>query len=85
MSCRGLGRKLENEFVSCCIEALDRSWKPLRWEAEYVRSRKNEQVASFWLNFGFLEEANESGTIRYGAERGRLKLDHVPYIEVEIA
>jgi FkbH-like protein len=85
MSCRALGRRLEGEFVTCCIEDLDRRWNPSRWEAEYVRGRKNEQVAAFWSNFGFTEEAKEPGRVRYGAERAQLRLDHVPYIAVEIA
>ena len=84
MSCRVLGRKLEQEFVVYCIEALDKRWQPRRWIAEYVETRKNGQVANFWPIFGFMEETRENGRIRYSADRTSLKIGHVSYITVEM-
>jgi len=48
MSCRILGRELEIAFVERCLADLSSSWKPELFRAEYIRTTKNGQVASFW-------------------------------------
>ena len=83
MSCRVLGRRLEQEFVSSCIEAIDQPWRPQRWVAEYVKTNKNAQVANFWTAFGFEEQTLEEFKIAYAAIN-EPHLDHVPYITVEM-
>jgi FkbH-like protein len=85
MSCRALGRRLEAEFVMNCIEQLQQCWQPRAWVAEYVRTQKNGQVADFWPAFGFVETERRNTATLYRAARGALKLDHVPYIQVNAA
>jgi FkbH-like protein len=84
MSCRVLGRRLEHEFVARCFEAIDQRWQPRRWNAEYIKTRKNGMVADFWPEFGFLPEAKDDGGARYAVERSKLALSHMPYIKVEM-
>jgi FkbH-like protein len=85
MSCRVLGRKVEREFVARCIERLNEQWHPRRWNAEYIKTKKNEQVAHFWPTFGFAAEKNGGDGVRYGADPDELSLDHIPYINVEMS
>lgn len=53
MSCRALGRRLEDALVEVCLAALSRERSIAQWEAEYLPTRKNAQVASFWDRLGF--------------------------------
>jgi FkbH-like protein len=85
MSCRVLGRQLEQEFVARCIEALDGRWGPRRWTAEYIKTRKNGQVEAFWPTFGFTVKDKSDLRTSYCAERTALTLKHVPYIQVQTA
>jgi FkbH-like protein len=58
MSCRALGRHLEFTFVLECMRYIAADWQVQAWEAEYLPSPKNNQVADFWSALGFtlLEE-----------------------------
>lgn len=60
MSCRALGRGLEFAMVARCIEALEAEWDLREWRSEYVPTRKNGQVADFWIRNGFAP-AGETG------------------------
>jgi FkbH-like protein len=53
MSCRALGRRLEHAFVPECMYRVATEWDIREWEAEYLRTAKNHQVADFWSLFGF--------------------------------
>jgi FkbH-like protein len=85
MSCRVLGRKLENQFVVSCLEHLNAAWAPRSWSAEYVATKKNRQVAEFWPLFGFREKQRTEPAIRYRSDSAGLKLDHIPFIKIEAA
>ncbi len=80
MSCRVLGRKLEHEFVATCIEQLNERWRPRSWTAEYVKTRKNEQVAGFWPVFGFIEVRRDGDSVHYRADASALTLQHFTFI-----
>ncbi len=49
LSCRALGRGLESAMLAHCLEVLQPEWNLASWRAEYVPTRKNQQIADFWL------------------------------------
>ncbi len=53
MSCRALGRHLEHAFVLECMHCVATTWETREWEAEYLPSAKNSQVADFWETYDF--------------------------------
>ncbi len=55
MSCRALGRRLENAMIEHCLESLGETHIIDRWTAEYIPTAKNAQVANFWPGLGFAE------------------------------
>ena len=55
MSCRALGRRLENAMIEHCFENLGETHIIDRWTAEYIPTAKNSQVANFWPSLGFAE------------------------------
>jgi FkbH-like protein len=61
MSCRALSRGLEAAMIAHCLELMQRVWNIDRWQAEYVPTRKNPQVADFWLVHGFTETGSVEG------------------------
>ncbi|MEN6350422.1 MAG: HAD-IIIC family phosphatase [Syntrophomonas sp.] len=65
LSCRILGRKLEDVFVQYCIKTVERRWGVSSWHAEYVPSQKNQQVAGFWDRTGFILKADDEGKKQY--------------------
>jgi FkbH-like protein len=83
MSCRILGRKLEQQFVTTCIERLDAEWGGGMWRAEYRRTKKNRQVEDFWPIFGFAVEEASDMEVRYAAATGELALPTFDFIRVE--
>jgi len=62
LSCRILGRQLEVAFVSECMRLVKEKWGTTSWRAEFRRTRKNDQVSSFWDLQGFdvVSESDES-------------------------
>jgi FkbH-like protein len=65
MSCRALGRQLEIIFVDVCMKEIADDWDVSRWEASYIRTDKNSQVADFWDRLGFARVKEEDGGARY--------------------
>jgi FkbH-like protein len=57
MSCRTLGRKLEDVLLSELCAAIDARFPGARIEAEYRPTKKNAQVADFYAKHGFVREA----------------------------
>ncbi len=55
MSCRALGRRLEDAMIEHCLADLRATREIVCWEAEYIPTAKNAQVAAFWPRFGFTE------------------------------
>jgi len=65
LSCRILGRKLEQVFVNYCLTRLETQWNVTEWQAEYIPTSKNAQVSDFWLQFGFEEYSHSSIVTQY--------------------
>jgi FkbH-like protein len=85
MSCRVLGRRLELQFVTECLRQLTERWRISCWEAEYLRTEKNRQVANFWDQFGFEPVATEPDRILYRARTASLTLHPITFIALEPA
>ena len=65
LSCRVIGRKVEDRIVEKVCELFrDRGLK--RIVGEFIPARKNQQVAGFYENHGFvLIRQTEDGTKQY--------------------
>jgi len=83
MSCRVLGRRLEDQFVVECLSNVNRRWRPTIWTAEYIKNSKNHQVADFWPRLGFKVAATEERKTIYSANAAALELQPIPFITVE--
>ena len=85
LSCRVLGRKLEYAFVDTCLHRLERRWSVTTWEAEFVATKKNAQVADFWDRVGFSLQ-QESASIRsYSSDAGRRSNGYKRIMSIEEA
>jgi FkbH-like protein len=83
MSCRALGRKLELAFVHECLSELEREWQLNDWQAEYLPTKKNQQVESFWESAGFICTKSSAEGKRYAvAVRDRASVP-IPFITVK--
>jgi FkbH-like protein len=61
MSCRILGRKLEDVFLKEMLQTVTDKWGNLHITAEYVKTQKNHQVVDFFDRrcFTLIKESNE--------------------------
>ena len=83
LSCRILGRHIEQAFVARALELLTPALQVSCWQAEYIATQKNGQVADFWLSLGFrVKDASKSPGIQYELVKLPLGLEPVSYIEV---
>jgi FkbH-like protein len=81
LSCRVLGRGIEEEFAARCIEILARKWSVAELGAEYVRTSKNGQAEGFWADLGLTSDpAGASGMYRGAVSRAVQR--HASYIKV---
>lgn len=64
MSCRALGRGLERVMIERCLHEMAVIWDVETWHAEYVPTRKNQQVADFWSQNGFIQTNNAADSTR---------------------
>ncbi len=65
LSCRILGRKVELAFVEDVLLSLEQRWGIESWEADFIPTAKNGQVAGFWEQLGFEVAENDGGRKRY--------------------
>ena len=82
MSCRALGRRLEIAFVLECMGRVVADWGICSWEAEYLPTAKNSQVAELWSTFGFTLLEEEDGRRRYHLAAPMPKMDLPTFIHV---
>ena len=65
LSCRALGRRLEDVMVVNCLRDFAASHPVDHWEAEYIATKRNEQVANYWPRLGFSPIASSDGRTSY--------------------
>ena len=64
MSCRALGRKIENEFLKAVMNILhEKGVRLIR--AEYLPTKKNKLAKDFYPQFGFTKDSNLNGNYIY--------------------
>ena len=83
LSCRALGRGLESAMLTHCLQAMQQEWAPDRWKAEYIPTRKNQQVADFWPLRGFAETHATDGRKSYELDARALRRDIPTYVTIE--
>ena len=64
MSCRALGRKIENEFLKAIMNMLYKKGVRLV-RAEYLPTKKNMLVKDFYTRFGFTKDSELDGNCNY--------------------
>lgn len=64
MSCRALGRKIENEFLKAIMNILYKKGVRLV-RAEYLSTKKNMLVKDFYTQFGFTKDPGLNGNCNY--------------------
>ena len=83
MSCRALGRNIEKAFVLESFASLERLWGIKSWQAEYIPTQKNQQVAGFWLSMGFRKLDCRDGHTFYELPYAVPALEPITYIAIE--
>ena len=64
LSCRVLGRRVEDRFVKEIFKILDKE-KIVSVESEFIPTKKNQQVANFWDRFGFKAQNQDGNHKKY--------------------
>jgi FkbH-like protein len=82
LSCRILGKKIEVAFVLESLGRLEQKWPIASWHAEYVPTKKNQQVEKFWQHMGFSELSDENGHARCRLVSGAPRHQPVPFITI---
>lgn len=82
MSCRILGRQLEIAFVDECFSQLEKKWNIEKWQAEYIPSKKNQQVQDFWDRLQFKNERNVDNQKFYSIQTKKRKPAQLPFIQI---
>jgi FkbH-like protein len=80
LSCRVIGRKLEEAFLAQTLEAVDRTWGATTIRAAYVPTPKNFVVADLWPAFGFKEIGNGKEGRVFEAARSELSISMPHFI-----
>lgn len=83
MSCRALGRRLEFAFALECMRHIVADWRIQTWEAEYLPTAKNSQVANFWSTLGFALLEQVDGHRRYRLSASMPEIDPPTFIQIE--
>jgi len=78
MSCRALGRGLEGVMIERCLHEMAAIWGIETWHAEYVPTRKNQQVADFWLQNGFILTSDATASTRNYRRDARMPARQTP-------
>lgn len=67
LSCRALGRTIENEFLKVVLNDLySKNIKQIN--GEYIKTNKNDQVAEFFDKFGFKKLEEKNGIKKYNID-----------------
>ena len=70
MSCRILGRKIETQFLQYILDRLKKDGIT-EVTSEYIETKKNGMVRTFYDNNGFEQTSNDGKIIKYNYKYGR--------------
>lgn len=82
MSCRVIGRKLEVAFLGCVLRRLQTAGIEMV-SAEYILSKKNSQVKSFFADMGFSRVNRRADSVLYELELREFVPEAVSFIEIK--
>ncbi len=82
MSCRVLGRKLDESFVSYCIDDIRKNYNIKKWEASYIKTQKNKQVLNFWEKFDFYVKSEKKDVKYYQVDNSKVKNIYYKYVSI---
>ncbi len=83
LSCRILGRNLDLFFYDHCFGAMEVEHDITRWKALYLPTKKNGQIANFWLQkAGFLQTDQQGGGTAYEINAADRIKPLLPYIKI---
>ena len=83
MSCRALGRRLEQTMIEHCLAEVSSNQRLSHWRAEYRPSAKNAQVADFWPRVGFELTHEVDGHRHYEWRVGSPNAGPTPHVSIE--
>jgi FkbH-like protein len=83
LSCRALGRRLEQAMIEHCLSDLRASRSIVRWVAEYIPTSKNAQVEDFWPRLGFSEIEVADDAKVYACNADALSLCSPTFVTIE--
>ncbi len=83
LSCRVLGRNIEVAFALKSLEIIERGWQVNAWQAEYVATQKNRQVAGFWKLLGFMESSHQEVHTFYELRNNAVRHEEITYVAIE--
>lgn len=82
MSCRVIGRQVEDAFVDrICRDAAQADCVSI--SAEYIPTAKNNLVADFWDKMGFSRQSTEAQRIQYAKGLTDYKSPRFAYLKIE--
>lgn len=73
LSCRVLGRQIEQAFLSFLIEKLKKE-NIKKLEAEYITTERNRQVAEFFIQTGFQKKESEKDKIIFFCQPAQFEM-----------
>ena len=79
MSCRVIGRNVENQFFAEVVNNLINR-RVVKLEGKYIPTLKNEQVSFFYENLGFSVTSDTGGLKSYSLSLQSFKPKEIPYI-----
>lgn len=82
LSCRILSRRLEIALVDYCLRDLENKWNIESWAAEYIPTKKNQQVADFWVRIGFTQLKDTDGAKSFFMEKSGIKAENINFIKI---
>jgi len=83
LSCRILGRELEMVFVNYCMNFLEKQWNLKSWIAEFIPTKKNEQVSDFWEKIGFYKTIENERNKQYSLPVNKRLIYNKNLIKIE--
>ena len=82
LSCRILGRQIEYVFTEFCLSSFEATREIRLWEAEYLATRKNQQVARFWDDLRFRRCSESENEVHYSCPSAERVQSHVSFIRI---
>ena len=81
MSCRIIGRKIELVFIDFIMDMLNKEGVNIV-KAEYIKTKKNNQVVNFYDDLGFIILSTNEPDKFYQIQMSDYNFHEIKYIEI---